>query len=339
MLSDLRDEGMEIIIVTSGAVGAGVGELDLPERPSNLIDEQALAAIGQSRLMGVYGQGFRQRGYHVAQILMTRGDLDDRRRHLNIRNCLTRLLEMGVIPIINENDTVSVDELSFGDNDSLSAIIASKTEADLLALLTDVDGLYDRDPKQNPDAQVVPVVESISAFVESMASATTSRLGSGGMRSKIDAARLATRAGVPVVIANGTNPRNLGRFLAGETVGTRFVPPTGAHLRGRERWIALGARTAGRKIVVDEGARRAILAKGSSLLPAGVVSVAGAFDKGDAVEICDQNGRCFAKGLSNFAASEIDLIKGKRSSDIASVLGEGRYDEVVHRDNLVVLDI
>ncbi len=339
LLCDLKDEGHEIVIVTSGAVGAGVGEMNLPGRPTNLPDKQAMAAVGQGLLMGVYGAQFRRRGYHVAQVLLTRGDMDDRRRHLNIRNCLHRLLDMGIVPIINENDTVVVDELAFGDNDILSAIIASKTQADLLAIFSDVEGLFDCDPRTNPEAKVVPLVTSATTGVEAMASCTTSSLGSGGMRSKIMAAQAATRAGIPVVISYGREPENLRRIVRGESIGTRFEPPTEAHLNARERWIALGANTHSRRLVVDAGARRALVQDKKSLLPAGVKFVKGLFREGDVVEICDPDGRCFAKGLTNYSSVEIERIRGHKTSEIEAILGESRYDEVVHRDNMVVLDL
>lgn len=339
LLSDLKDGGHEVVIVTSGAVGAGVGEMNLSSRPKSLPDKQAVAAIGQSLVMGVYGRAFHKRNYHVAQVLLTRGDMDDRRRHLNIRNCLSRLLGMGVVPIVNENDTVVVDELAFGDNDILSAIIASKIQADLLGIFTDVEGLYDSDPRTNPNAKVVPLVTSFSSQVESMASTTTSAMGSGGMRSKILAAQAATRAGVPVVIAYGREPQNLKSILAGESVGTRFQPTVEERMNARERWIALGANTSSRQLVVDSGARIALVAGKKSLLPAGVKFVKGIFREGDVVEICDVNGRCFAKGLSNYSSAEIERIRGHKTSEIEALLGENRYDEVVHRDNMVVLDV
>ncbi len=339
LLSDLKDQGKEIVIVTSGAVGAGVGELNLPGRPKSLPDKQAVAAIGQSLLMRIYNEAFHTRGYHVAQVLLTRGDMDDRRRHLNVRNCLNRLLEMGVVPIINENDTVVVDELAFGDNDILSAIIASKIQADLLGIFSDVEGLYDCDPRTNPAAQVVPLITSFNSSVEAMASKTTSALGSGGMHSKILAAQAANRAGVPVVIAYGRTPENLKAILVGAPVGTRFLPSPEARLNAKERWIALGAHTSSRQLIVDHGARSALVAKKKSLLPAGVKFVKGNFRQGDVVEICDVDGHCFAKGLTNYSSAEIERIRGHKTSEIEVILGENRYDEVVHRDNLVVLDV
>jgi glutamate 5-kinase len=337
LLSDLCDEGREILIVSSGAIGAGMGELNLDARPKNLPDIQALAAVGQSRLMSVYSEAFLKRGYHVAQILLTRGDLDDRRRHLNIRNTLQRLLAMRIIPIINENDSVSVDELCFGDNDILSAIMASKIQADLLVMFTDVEGLYESDPRTDPQSKVRPLITSVDREVEEMASRTTSALGSGGMRSKILAARAALLAGIPTVIAFGRDPENLRRILSGESIGTRFQP-TGGGLSGRDRWIALGANSSARKVLVDAGAKRALIDGKKSLLPAGVTGVSGEFEKGDVVEICDEKGVCFAKGLSNYSSAEVSQIKGRRTADIVEILGENRYDEVVHRDNMVVLE-
>ncbi len=338
LLSDLCDEGKEILIVSSGAIGAGMGELNLDERPKNLPDEQALAAVGQSRLMSVYSEAFLKRGYHVAQILLTRGDLDDRRRHLNIRNTLQRLLSMRIIPIINENDSVSVDELCFGDNDILSAIMASKIQADLLVMFTDVDGLYDSDPRIDPDSEVRSLITNVDREVEEMAARTTSALGSGGMRSKILAARATMLAGIPTIIASGREPGSLRRILGGESVGTRFQP-SGGGLSGRDRWIALGANASDRKALVDAGAKRALIEGKKSLLPAGVVGVSGEFGKGDVIEICDEEGVCFAKGLTNYTSEEVDCIKGRRSSEIAELLGENRYDEIVHRDNMVVLEV
>jgi glutamate 5-kinase len=339
VLADLRDQGNSILIVTSGAVGAGVGELNLEKRPEDLPDEQAVAAVGQSLLMAVYGDAFRRRGYHVAQILLTRSDLDDRRRHLNIRNCLRRLLDMGIVPIVNENDTVAVAELRVGDNDTLAAIIASKAEADLLALMTDVDGLYESDPRSDPEARVIERVESITPQLEAMAGRTTSAMGIGGMRSKIRCAQAAMRAGIPVTIANGRDPENLRRILNNQPVGTKFIPPETSRLSARDRWIALGAHTAERRLTVDPGARQALVVHKKSLLPAGIVSVEGEFDKGDVVEIRNEDGRCFAKGLSNYSSQEVEKIRGRQTTEIESILGERLYDEIIHRDNMVVLDV
>ena len=319
-IAEQRKAGKEIVLVSSGAVGAGMGVLGHEKRPTDLAELQACAAVGQSRLMATYEKLFGAFGLSVAQILLTHDDLQHHDRHLNARDTLVRLLGHGVVPIINENDVVSFTELKFGDNDQLSALVASLLPADLLVILTTVDGVIENFGKANP--RTIAVIERIDQKIEKMAGGTSSATAVGGMASKIQAAKIAVRSGVPLVIASGKKKRALARIVDGEEEGTLFVPQTGK-LQGRKRWIAFFHHPRG-ALLVDDGARRALRESGKSLLPPGVARCDGDFKTGDVVRICDLNGTEFARGIAGFASAEIKQRKLQRV-------------EVVHRDNLVIL--
>ncbi len=330
----IRQAGKKVALVSSGAIGAGVGRLGLGKRPTDLRHLQACAAVGQSFLMRAYEEYLSRAGLPTAQILLTAGDFDNRTRYLNARNTINTLLEWGCLPIINENDSVSVAEIRFGDNDHLAAMVTNLLRASLLILLTNVAGLYSSDPKTDPNAKVLSTVPYIDTDVLGMAGGSRSALGSGGMRSKLRAARLATAAGESVIIADGSVPGTLDRLMAGEAVGTLFLPHGGS-LQSKKRWLGFTAQPKG-KIVTDAGARAAVQHQGRSLLPIGVVRVSGAFLKGDVVALCDPEGIEFARGLTNYSADDAQKICGLRTEQVAEVLGALPYEEVVHRDNLVV---
>lgn len=332
-LAAIADGGRRVVLVSSGAVAAGMGQLGLLKRPRGLARLQAVAAIGQSHLIQAYDRALRACGRHAAQVLLTADGLDDRARYLNVRNTLLALLECGAVPIINENDTISVEELqiSFGDNDRLAAMVTNLIRAPLLILLSDVDGLYAGNP-HDADSRVIPLVESLDASVLALARDKVTGLSKGGMASKLAAARIATRAGENVVIANGKRPGNMRRILAGEPVGTLFLP-RGQAVQSRKRWIGSAARPRG-ALRVDAGAERAVVENGRSLLAVGVVEVQGAFVKGDLVLLKGEDGAEFARGLTNYSASEIVQIQGLQGGQIAEILGHCPYDEVIHRDNL-----
>lgn len=333
-LWQLRQRGYDVIVVSSGAVAAGKKDLGICGRPQTIALKQAAAAIGQSRLMRFYRSAFRSRGGNVAQILLTRDDLANRRRYLNARNTLMTLLEYGIVPIINENDTVVVDEIRFGDNDNLSSMVASLVEANLLVILSDVDGLYDRDPRQHADARLIPEVERISADIETMAGNASGQLGTGGMASKLKAAKRATLQGVAAAIINGLDPDNLLRFFDGEDIGTYFIPAS-ARMTAKKHWIAFTKKPRG-KLFVDAGAHRALVMEGKSLLPSGIRGVEGTFERGDSVSLYDDSGNFFARGVTNYTLAELLRIMGKKTSEIIDILGYKYADEVIHRDNLVL---
>ena len=323
----------EFIIVSSGAIAAGCRKLGLESRPTGIPQAQAVAAAGQSTLILTYEEAFAEFGLKVAQILLTHDDLESRHRFLNARNTLLTLLQWRVVPIINENDTVVTDELKFGDNDNLAALICNLAGADLLILLTDTDGLYDKDPREHPDARLIHLVETIDAGIEKAAGKRPGTLGRGGMVSKLSAAKKAGAAGLPTLIANGLTPGILGKIFAGEEVGTLFLPQE-QKLSSRQYWLAYNVTPKG-AILVDYGAREALVNRNKSLLPAGILEVFGGFRKGDAVHLMDAEGKPFAVGLTNYSAREITRIKGRQSQEIAQTLGGPKgYDEVIHRDNL-----
>lgn len=329
----LHQSGYEVIVVSSGSVAAGKGDLGISGRPQSIPLKQAAAAVGQSRLMRSYRSAFRSRGENVAQILLTRDDLSNRRRYLNARNTIMTLLEYGIVPIINENDTVVVDEIRFGDNDNLSSMVASLVEANLLLILSDVDGLFDKDPGKHPDAALLHEVEHITPAIEAMAGETITSLGTGGMVTKLKAAKRASRYGIGTAIINGLNAENLRRFFAAEDIGTFFLP-TAIPMASKKHWIAFTKKVRGR-IIVDAGACRAICQEGKSLLPSGIVGVEGRFDRGDSVCLCDQGHEEFARGITNYSQNEIIPIRGHKSTEISGILGYKYSDEIVHRDNLV----
>lgn len=328
-------EGRKIVLVSSGAVGAGMGRMGLTKRPQELARLQAVAAIGQSSLIEAYERAFRGRGRHAAQVLLVADDLQDRARYLNIRNTLRALLDYGAIPVINENDTVSVDELrtSFGDNDRLAALVATVLGAPLLVLLSDVEGLFDRHPSE-PGASIQRHVPQIDAAVEGLARDRLGGLSKGGMASKIAAARIATEAGGSCIIASGRNDHVLEEICRGESVGTLFTGRAAA-MPSWKRWLGWSADARG-TVTVDAGARHAVVEGGRSLLAAGVTSLDGEFTAGDVVALV-ADGRIFARGLVNYSAAELRRIAGMRTERIAELLGSIPYEEVVHRDNLAVI--
>ncbi|MDJ0797195.1 MAG: glutamate 5-kinase [Calothrix sp. MO_167.B12] len=335
-LSDLRRNNYGVILVSSGAVGVGCARLGLTERPKSITIKQAIAAVGQGRLMRVYDDLFTTLQQPIAQVLLTRSDLVQRSRYLNIYNTLQELLALGVIPVVNENDTVAVDELKFGDNDTLSALVASLVEADKLFLLTDVDRLYSADPRHVADAQPITLVSNIQELnaLQIETGNSGSQWGTGGMATKIAAARIASSAGVRTIITEGRNPRNIEKILQGETIGTHFEPhpePTSA----RKRWIAYGLLPGG-KLYLDPGAVLAISQSGKSLLAAGITTVEGKFETQDGVQLCDRNGNEIARGLVNYNSQELEKIRGCSSSDIPAILGYEGPETVIHRDNLVL---
>ena len=330
----LRGRGIEVIVVTSGAVAAGMGRLGLAERPKTIELKQAAASVGQSALMRMYEKSLAKHGIGVGQMLLTSADLSDRRRYLNARNTLNKLIELGVIPIINENDTVSVEELKFSDNDNLGALVTDLANADALVILSDVEGLYDKDPA-NKDARLIHEVESITPEIEKMAGGSCSLVGTGGMASKLVAAKKAGARGAACFIMNGRKAGNVRALFDGETVGT-MMKPGPESLSSKKHWIAFSMRGKGR-ILVDEGAAKAILAKGKSLLPSGIKAAEGRFDAGDAVEICREDGTPIARGLIHYGRDEVERIKGCKSADIEKLLGYKYCDEVIHRDDLVVM--
>lgn len=333
-LCDLRQQGLEVIVVCSGAVAAGKGQLGIVGRPQTIPQKQAAAAIGQTRIIRAYKETFLDRGHMVAQVLLTRDDLSNRRRYLNARNTLTTLLEYGVTPIVNENDTVVVEEIRFGDNDNLSALVTSLIEGDLLVILSDVDGFYDSDPSENPDARLIPLVERITPKIEGQAGESKGTLGTGGMSTKIKAAKRVGLAGVGTLIVNGRTPGILHKVFTGEEIGSYFLPAQ-SKLTAKKRWIAFSKKPRG-KLLVDEGAYRAVVKQGKSLLPSGICGVEGSFERGDAVRICDAQGVEFAKGVISYSQAELLQIVGKQSSEIETVLGYKYRDEIVCRDDLVL---
>lgn len=337
-LITLRQQGTDVVLVSSGAIALGMRVLGTQYLPKDVAHQQAAAAIGQSHLIRTYERFFSTYRQPVAQILLTHDDMRDRGRYLNARNTLNTLLKCGVIPIINENDTVSADEIRFGDNDQLSAMVCNLVDADVLVILTDIDGLYSADPRLDPKAELIPEVTQLNAKIERLAGRTTHHTGRGGMHSKIQAAKIAGTNGIHTHIANGLHPDVLLRILSGDTVGTHIYPPTSAKLSSRKRWIGFALRAKG-EIMVDDGAKRALTRNGKSLLPSGILKVSGAFRFGDAVYCMDTTGTRFAQGLVNYSSKELQAIIGQHTSQIEEILGQKAYDEVIHRDNLVLLDV
>jgi len=324
-------QNRQVLVVSSGAIVTGAGLLGR-RRPRRLVEKQALSAIGQPVLMQQYGEAFGRLGLRAAQVLLTREDFADRRRHVNARHTLLALLADRIVPVINENDTIATDEIQIGDNDTLSALVASLVGADLLVMLSDVPGLMTADPRRNRAAQLVPTVMRIDAEIVRSARRTDTPQGVGGMATKIDAARIATESGVATVVTGGSIDRPLARLLAGERHGTLFLPS--GRLSGRRRWLAFGMVARG-TLVIDEGAEAA-LRRGKSLLPAGIVRIDGTFDAGEAITITDGGGQELARGLVNYSSAHLARIRGRRTSEIARVPGDKTPDEAVHRNNLVV---
>ena len=335
-LSDLQNQGKEMILVTSGAVAVGVDRLGLPKKPDTIPGKQAAAAVGQGVLMHTYEKFFADYGQVVAQVLLTKTESIDRHRYTNSRNTFMELLKQGVIPIVNENDVGALDELKIGDNDNMSALVAGIVDADLVIILSDIDGLYTANPQTNPDAELVPLVTEITPEIEASAGGVGSARGTGGMATKIQAAKAATSSGINLVIASGTEKNAIPRIVNGENIGTLFVSREN-RLQFRKRWLAFGARIQG-SVVVDAGCAEAIhKAGGCSILPAGVVAVEGCFEPGSTISVKDGDGHELARGLSHYSSEELEKIKGCKSCDIEDIIGHKNYDEIIHRDDLVIL--
>ncbi len=331
----LTSDGREITVVSSGAIACGCWRLGWNRRPGTLPKLQAAAAVGQSLLMELYDRHLSHRGLHAGQMLLTREDFADRRRYLNARNTLRALVQAGTVPIVNENDTVAVDEIRFGENDVLSALVTNMFGADLLVMLSTVDGLHQDYSASGHRGSVIPEVEGVDSKIMALAREERSEPGSGGMASKLDAARIVTTSGEAALIANGKGENVLARIFVGDKIGTLFYP-TRTHMAGRKRWIGFGARSRG-EIVVDEGAAAALRQRGKSLLPSGVVGVSGDFKTGDVVSIRINGEEPFARGVVSYGATEVRKIMGARTSQVASILGSKPYDEIVHRDNMTLL--
>jgi glutamate 5-kinase len=337
-IARLHKQGLELLLVSSGAIAAGRHKLGLTKELRGIPYKQVLASVGQSRLMNVYEQLFNQHDITVAQALLTKADLSDRAGYLNARNTLLTLLELKVLCIVNENDVVAVDEIQeakFGDNDNLSAMVANLVDADLLLMLTDIAGLYDADPQRSPRARLIPQVDRINSEIERLAADTTSKAGTGGMATKIDAAKLATTSGATVVIANGREPDVILRLASGEAIGTRFLPAS-SKLESRKRWMLSGLCVRG-KLIVDSGAATALKKQNRSLLAAGINSVQGRFQRGDIINIHDPQGMRIGCGITNYGSADIEAIMGAHSGHIATLLGYDYGAEVVHRNNLITL--
>ncbi len=335
-VASLVKGGRQVALVTSGAIGCGMSELGMRNRPVALPLSQAVASVGQGVLMACYERHFRRHGLHAAQVLLTHEDFDNRERYLNAANTLHALFELPCVPVINENDTISTEEIKFGDNDRLAALVTHLIRAQLLILLTSVAGLYLERPRGGSPGKIVEVVERVDRDIEKLAYEGTSLSGVGGMKSKIEAARVATEAGEAALIADGRDPVILRKIMAGEPVGTLFLPRPG-RLKSYKRWIRFTSRPRG-SLQVDAGARTALVQRGKSLLPSGITGVEGDFKRGDVVRINGPEGEEFARGLSNYAGDEVQRIKGRQTSQIEEILGYSYYDEVVHRDNLTLLE-
>ncbi|ALA57406.1 glutamate 5-kinase [Nitrospira moscoviensis] len=331
----LRAGGREVLIVSSGAIVSGIKKLGLKDYPKTLPVKQAAAAVGQSRLMWAYEKAFERLGIQVAQILLTHQDLADRRRFLNARYTLAALIGFGVLPIINENDTVAVDEIRVGDNDTLAGEVAHLVDADLLVILSDVDGLYTEDPRKNPAATLIPVIPEITGNIEHRAGASSTFEGTGGMATKVRAAKKVGEYGVPTLIVNGERAGLLPAVLAGEPGGSLFLARE-RRLTSRKHWIAFTLRPRG-QVHLDQGAVDALAQRGKSLLASGITGVTGHFEAGDPVVCLDPDGKEFAKGLVNFSSDALNRVKGLKTQDIQQQLGPQEYEEVIHRDNLVIL--
>lgn len=333
-LHRVRQAGKRAVLVSSGAVSAGMQLLGLSERPRDLRHLQAAAATGQAHLIHLYDAALRKHGYHASQMLFTANDFKHRDRYLNVRNTLNTLFEFNVIPIVNENDTVSIDEIKFGDNDHLAAMVCNLLVSPLLVLLTSVDGLYDGDPSHS-GSQVIPLVESWDENLRRLANPAKTERGTGGMVSKLEAVRMATKVGESVILANGKDPHAIDRILAGEEVGTLFLAD-GELLPAYKRWIGFTVPPRG-VLRLDAGAVSALREQGRSLLAIGIIDVVGPFQAGEVVSVCDPSGQEFARGLTNFDSATSGRIRGRNTEQIVEELGDLPYEEVIHRDNLVLI--
>ena len=337
-LADLSNKGYEVVLVSSGAVGAGVGKLGRKHKPKTLPEKQAVAAIGQVTLMHLYQKLFAEYSKVVGQVLLTRDDLASRKRNWNAKNTLIALLQAGAIPIINENDTVVVDEIKFGDNDRLAAMVSSLIDGDILIILSDIDGLYTANPRSDKEAVFIDKVEKITKEIEGYAGSEGSMLGTGGMQTKIEAAKIGTAAGVFVVIGNGTRHNFLLDVVRGDFTGTIFMPHN-KKIHTKKKWLLLSSKAKG-KIVVDKGAEEALLKKGKSLLPIGIVKVEGNFEADMVISINNIDGKEIGRGICYYNSENINKIKGLKTREIQKVLGEAfEYDTVIHRDNMSVITI
>lgn len=333
-VTELHKSGREMIIVSSGAIGSGLVRMKMEKRQFTLQEKQAIAAIGQPVLMNRYKEMFKESGITVAQVLLNHDDVKDKGRNMNARNTLLKLIEWGVIPVINENDTVATEEIKFGDNDALAGIVGSLVNADLVAILTSVDGVYDKNPGKYSGAKKIEVIEDIEAVIKEVETDGKTASGTGGMVSKLETARNLNHAGIPLIIANGNLKNVLVRSAQGENTGT-LILRKGHRAESKKRWILLTLKAKG-SIIVDDGAKKALLDSGKSLLAVGISAVKGKFALGDAVEIEDKAGTRIAKGVVNYSSEDVDLIKGQKKEDIKKVMKDNYYTEVIHRDNLYV---
>jgi glutamate 5-kinase len=331
----MKKRGLEIILVSSGAISSGMRKIGLSKRPQSISQQQAVAAIGQGSLILSYEKAFKNYGQTVAQILVTRDDLTNRKRYLNTRNTLFMLLNWKIVPIINENDTVVVDEIKCGDNDNLSVMMANLIGADLVINLTNIDGLFNDDPRLNKDARLIPLIRKITGKIEKKASSTPGALGKGGMESKVRSAKNISLCGIPTIIANGLKENIIQAIFDGKEEGTLFLPQN-VPMGRRKHWIAFTKSPKG-KIMVDRGAEKALLENGKSLLPSGIIAVYDRFSPGDSVIVINKEEKKLAVGLVNYRSNDVERIMGHKSSDIESVLGYKYYDEVIHKDNLVII--
>ena len=334
-VTHLRSLGKFVAIVSSGAIGAGVAALGLQAKPRTIPGKQATAAVGQPLLMEAYERAFRSQGLHIGQLLLTKDDLVERSRFLNAKNTFSVLFEQGVIPIVNENDTVAVEEIKLGDNDNLAAMVANLIEAEVLIILTNTGGLYSSDPTADPEARLIPIVNTITPDIERLAKKTGTDMGTGGMVTKLQAAKRCTSAGIPVVITDGTNPHAVNDIFTGSFKGTLFLP-TRKTLTVRKRWIGFVAHASG-YVIVDDGARLAIMARQKSLLPSGILEVHGDFNATDTIAVRDTKGGEIARGVSAFSSLELERVKGRRSKDLEQILNRKCGDEVIHKNNLVIM--
>ena len=332
-LSNLSDKGYDVALVTSGAVGAGMGMLNMPERPKTLSEKQAVSAVGQLSLMHLYQTLFQEHNKVIGQLLLTKGEFSDRRRYLNVRNVCNTFFDKKIIPVINENDAIVADELKVGDNDTMSALVSGLIDADLVIILSDIDGLYNKNPQKYDDAKLIELVGDITEDVKNMAGGEGSKFGTGGMITKIIAAEMATKIGTNLVIANGDDPKNITRVVEKENIGTLFVRKN-KKISSKKYWLAYGTNKKG-IITIDEGAEKALLS-GKSLLPVGIKSVEGRFDEGAVIKIENLKKEIIATGITNYSSDEIEVIKGKQSEEIEGILGYQYHADVVHIDNMLV---
>jgi glutamate 5-kinase len=335
--SALIKRGIEVIIVTSGAIAAGLESLNIRRKPEDITMLQAAASIGQVELMSLYSNLFLKNNLKVGQILLTHEDTTRREQYLNIKNTIKKLIGLNVIPVINENDSVAVDEIKFGDNDKLAALVAILADADILIILTDIEGMYDKDPRTYSDAKLLSFVDKINKDIESAAGGIGSTYGIGGMESKIKAAKICSFSSIKVIIANSERKNILNKVIAGDDIGTFFAPQTVKKVKSVKKWIAFGKKTKG-GIVIDKGAEEAVLNQGKSILAVGVVEVNGKFNKGDTLKVFSMDSKLIAKGISNFSSEDIERIKGKNKKKILSEFDASMCGEVIHRDCLVVFD-